>query len=150
MKAIERDNLMNRKDAKERLEYLRGEIEAERISYGGLAELRGLAEAGFIDPGDTLLLEHAGVPEFQEYTVILLFPKWAADGSPETYTVYLNAGSPREALARARESMRSAVETDGGDIGGYADADIEVVHVIEGCPRLVTSEAVCRETEESE
>lgn len=142
--------MMNRKDAKERLEYLRGEIEAERISYGGLAELRALAEAGFIDPGDTLLLEHAGVPEFQEYTVILLFPKWAADGSPETYTVCLNAGSPREALARARESMRSAVETDGGDIGGYADADIEVVHVIEGCPRLVTSEAVCRETEESE
>ena len=141
---------MDRKDAKERLEYLRGELKAERISYGELAELRDLAEAGFIDPGDTLLLEHAGVPEFPGYTVILLFPKWAADGAPETYTVLVNAGSPREALARARESMRSAVETDGGDIDGYTDADIEVVHVIEGWPRLVTSEAVCREAEESE
>jgi hypothetical protein len=57
---------MDRKGAKERLEYLRGEIEAERISYGELAELRGLAEAGFIDQGDTMLLERAGVPEFQE------------------------------------------------------------------------------------
>ena len=44
-----------------RLEYLRGEIEAERISYSGIAELEGLAE--HIDPGDILLLEWAGVPE---------------------------------------------------------------------------------------
>jgi hypothetical protein len=49
---------------KERLEYLRGEIEAERISYAGLAELQGLAE--HIDPGDTTLLEWAGVPEFPD------------------------------------------------------------------------------------
>ena len=83
--------------------------------------------------------------EFQEYTVVLLFPKWAADGSLETYTVCLNAGSPREALARARESMRSAVETDGGDADGYTDADIEVVHVIEGWPQIVTSEALDQE-----
>ena len=44
-----------------RLEYLRGEIEAERISYSGIAELEDLAE--HIDPGDILLLEWAGVPE---------------------------------------------------------------------------------------
>ena len=49
---------------KERLEYLRGEIEAERISYGEIAELQGLAE--HIDSGDVLLLEWAGVPEFSE------------------------------------------------------------------------------------
>jgi hypothetical protein len=48
----------------ERLEYLRGEIRAERISYGELAELQGLTE--FIDPSDTELLEWAGVPEFPE------------------------------------------------------------------------------------
>ena len=47
--------------ATERLEYLRGEIEAERISYSGIAELEDLAE--HIDPGDILLLEWAGVPE---------------------------------------------------------------------------------------
>lgn len=48
----------------ERLEYLRQEIEAERISYGELAELQDLAE--HIDPADTLLREWAGVPEFEE------------------------------------------------------------------------------------
>lgn len=46
---------------KTRLEYLRKEIEAERISYAEIAELQSLA--GYIDPGDTLLLEWAGVPE---------------------------------------------------------------------------------------
>lgn len=49
---------------KERLEYLRGELRAERISYGELAELQGLAR--FIDPGDVELLEASGVPEFPE------------------------------------------------------------------------------------
>lgn len=44
-----------------RLEYLRGEIRAERISYGELAELQGLADK--IAPGDVELLEWAGVPE---------------------------------------------------------------------------------------
>ena len=48
----------------ERLEYLRGEIEAERISWGELHELQGLAD--HIDPSDVLLLEWAGVPEFPE------------------------------------------------------------------------------------
>jgi hypothetical protein len=44
-----------------RLEYLRGEIRAQRISYGELAELQSLAE--HIDPSDAELLEWAGVPE---------------------------------------------------------------------------------------
>ena len=47
----------------ERLEYLRGEIEAERISYGEIEELQSLAE--YIEPGDVLLLEWAGVPEHE-------------------------------------------------------------------------------------
>ena len=45
----------------ERLEYLRGELRAKRISYGEIAELQSLAE--FIEPGDVELLEAAGVPE---------------------------------------------------------------------------------------
>lgn len=45
----------------ERLEYLRAELRAERISYGELAELSELAE--HIAPGDVELLEAAGVPE---------------------------------------------------------------------------------------
>jgi len=50
--------------ARARLEYLRRELRAERISYGELAELQGLAP--FIAPGDVELLEAAGVPEFEE------------------------------------------------------------------------------------
>lgn len=48
--------------ANERLEYIRGELRAERISWGELHELQSLAE--HIDPGDVELLEAAGVPEF--------------------------------------------------------------------------------------
>ena len=48
-------------EAAERLEYLRGEISAERISYSELAELQSLAE--HIEPGDTQLREWAGLPE---------------------------------------------------------------------------------------
>ena len=49
------------REIRERLEHLRGEIEAERISYEEIAELRGLAE--HIEFGDVQLLEWAGVPE---------------------------------------------------------------------------------------
>ena len=47
-----------------RLEYLRGEIRAERISYGELAELQSLA--AHIAPDDVELLEAAGIPEQDE------------------------------------------------------------------------------------
>ncbi len=47
-----------------RLEYLRGEIHAERISYSEIAELQSLID--HIDPGDTELREWAGLPEFPE------------------------------------------------------------------------------------
>ena len=50
-------------EIKARLAYLRGEIEAERISLSELSELRILAS--HIDPSDTLLLEWAGIPEKQ-------------------------------------------------------------------------------------
>lgn len=49
---------------RERLEYLRGELRAERISYGESSELQSLT--AYIDPGDVELLEVAGVPEFGE------------------------------------------------------------------------------------
>jgi len=52
---------MTEKQIQKRLEYLRGEIEAERISYGELAELQSLAK--HIEPGDVLFLQWAGVPE---------------------------------------------------------------------------------------
>ena len=48
-------------NAKARLEYLRAEIDAERISYGEILELQSLAN--YIEPGDMLLREWAGLPE---------------------------------------------------------------------------------------
>lgn len=48
-------------DVAARLEYLRGEIRAERISWGELYELQTLA--AYIDRSDVELLEAAGVPE---------------------------------------------------------------------------------------
>lgn len=55
---------MKTEEIKKRLEYLRKELRAERISYGELCELESLAE--HIVPGDVELLEAAGVPEFEE------------------------------------------------------------------------------------
>ena len=51
-------------EAKKRLEELRAEIQAERISMGELLELQSLIP--YIDKGDVELLEWAGVPEFEE------------------------------------------------------------------------------------
>ena len=48
----------------DRLEELRTELRAERISYGELAELQALAP--YIDPADVELLQAAGVPETNE------------------------------------------------------------------------------------
>jgi len=52
---------MNKTYIEKRLDYLRGEIQAERISYGEIAELCSLKE--HIQKDDVLLLEWAGVPE---------------------------------------------------------------------------------------
>ena len=52
------------KNIKARLEYLRKEIEAERISSYEIAELQDLAK--YIPADDVLLLEWAGVPEFSD------------------------------------------------------------------------------------
>lgn len=54
---------MDEQEARARLEELRQELRAERISYGELAELQDLAE--YIEPGDVELLEAAGVPEHE-------------------------------------------------------------------------------------
>lgn len=52
---------MNKEEAKKRLEYLRGEIKKECISYGEIAELQSLAD--YIEDDDVELLQWAGVPE---------------------------------------------------------------------------------------
>lgn len=55
---------MNKEVAKERLEYLREQIENECISYEEIAELESLKE--HIEEDDVLLLQRAGVPELEE------------------------------------------------------------------------------------
>jgi hypothetical protein len=47
-----------------RLRSIRQAIEDENISWGEIAELQSLTE--YIDPSDVLLLEWAGVPEFED------------------------------------------------------------------------------------
>lgn len=57
------------KTTKQRLEYLRGELRAERLSYDEVHELQSLAP--HIDSGDVELLEAAGVPEGKKLPPIL-------------------------------------------------------------------------------
>jgi hypothetical protein len=52
------------KAAQKRLEELRKELRAERISYGELAELESLKE--YIDDDDIELRQAAGIPEFED------------------------------------------------------------------------------------
>jgi hypothetical protein len=59
-----------------RLEELRADLRAERISYAGLAELADLAE--HIEDGDVELLEAAGVPEG------MTGPEWARPATDAT------------------------------------------------------------------
>jgi len=53
---------LNENNPAARLEDIRDSLRAEDISYGELAELQSLIP--YIAPGDTELLEAAGVPEF--------------------------------------------------------------------------------------
>lgn len=52
-------------EIRNRLDFLRGELRAERISQEELLELQDLA--AYIEPGDVELLEPAGVPEGRAY-----------------------------------------------------------------------------------
>ena len=53
-------------DVTARLDYLRGEIKAERISYGEIEELQNLGTQGLIPESDVVLREWAGLPEFAD------------------------------------------------------------------------------------
>lgn len=97
---------------KERLEYLRGEIEAERISYDELAELQDLAE--FIDQDDTTLREWAGVPEIHETENDNDTPSVNVNVKPDLYFVECLTGQkwipldclPKEEAERHANFMR--------------------------------------------
>jgi hypothetical protein len=61
---LEVDTKINETLIRYRLEYLRSQIEAESISTYEIAELESLVQ--YIDPADVLLLQWAGVPEFED------------------------------------------------------------------------------------
>lgn len=84
-----------------RLEYLRGELRAERISWGELAELQSLVE--YIDPGDLELLEAAGVPEEEAQSYLV----------PVEFTV--EADDETEAIERVRAELVARQEVTQGD-----------------------------------
>lgn len=115
-------------NASERLEYLRGELRAERISYGELHELQGLAE--HIDPGDVELLDAAGVPEhsvtpphdeMEEFTAEAYFRIDAPD-----------AATAKRALAAAQdlvdEALRKVGTSDDFPFGTNVELGLENEH----------------------
>lgn len=83
---------------KERLEYLRGELRAERISWGEVLELQDLAE--FIETGDVELLEAAGVSETPDLELDLGLDK------PEVLSIMdtFNAMTEMAKLAKSQEA----------------------------------------------
>ncbi len=73
-------------EIKKQLEYLRGELRKECISYGELAELQTLAD--HIEPGDVELLEPAGIPEHENNQMTeVIFRIWK-DGTIDAVFPY--------------------------------------------------------------
>jgi hypothetical protein len=68
--------------ASQRLETIRASLRAQTVSYGELTELQSLT--AYIAPGDTELLEAAGVPEFPSGNAA----RWAElDARPLVYPI---------------------------------------------------------------
>lgn len=96
---------MNEEIAK-RLEYLRGELRAERISMSELHELQGLA--AHIKPGDVELLEAAGVPEHP-----VMNKRWVKIEMTETY--YLEITTPADLSEAGTDAVVALDELDEDD-----------------------------------
>jgi len=85
---------MTTDEIRARLEALRTEIRAERISYGEIAELQGLAE--HIEPGDVELLQWAGVPEGHDPRIVV-GASYTDDSHPDEPTFTVISYEDREA-----------------------------------------------------
>jgi len=132
---------MTSKKIKDRLEYLRGEIEAERISYGEIFELQSLVK--HIEPGDVVLLEWAGVPEFPEstptirvfdnvgktwdrYTVIIY-----QDGEADVFGMSSNADAPNgfNQWSGSLAELPGVLEALGGDTSTDIGHEVELTEL---------------------
>lgn len=110
---------------KRRLEELRKEIREERISTGEIAELESLKQ--YIDPSDLLLLQWAGVPEFEEeeeeYTDFSQYDTIAYNLSEEDAVKLANEQSEKDpnsqiVLAFTGNGFNVYVKKDSYELGG--------------------------------
>ena len=85
-------------NVKKRLEYLRKEIRAERISYSEIAELQSLSK--YIDDDDIELLQWAGVSE-EEYKKMKTFEIEVIEH--RSYFCKLKAETKRKAMKKVKE-----------------------------------------------
>lgn len=84
-----------------RLEYLRGELRAERISWDELHELQSHADY-LIEIGDQELMEAAGVPEDQHDRQVDSFERAVSDRFVKVYGItWADACGMREPLEQA-------------------------------------------------
>ncbi len=104
-----------------RLEYLRGEIKAEKISYGEIAELVSLAK--HIDKGDTLLLEWAGVPEFEEADEIITAKLDLGDNKTKTVKVGIDYNTLSE-LIEDEDTTDTSLADYVSEVTGFAVLEI--------------------------
>ena len=111
--------------AKRRLEELRKQIREERISTGEIAELESLKQ--YIDPSDLLLLQWAGVPEFEEeeeeYTDFSQYDTIAYNLSEEDAVKLANEQSEKDpnsqiVLAFTGNGFNVYVKKDSYELGG--------------------------------
>jgi hypothetical protein len=123
-------------DTKSRLEYLRGELRAERISYGELHELQTMADQ--IEPGDVELLEAAGVPEFPEETKHTPGPWFTLDTGLDVFSEY-----PAEpGYLPRRRHISAAITTCQFDQEARANAALmaaapELLEALEHCAGVI-------------
>lgn len=121
---------MTKTQIKQRLEYLRGELRAERISLGEIAELQSLAE--HIDNSDVELLEAAGVPEHDMDT--------ADDNTWACWT--LSREYPREGFYLLDESGFRIGLTYGAQAGRLAARAPELLAALRAVTTATTDEAM--------
>lgn len=94
-----------------RLEELRTELRAERISYGELHELQSLAD--HIPAGDVELLEAAGVPEFPDEEATVSTIPGAPKGTPTVvYVVVEDLASGIDLEVSVHATLDSAFNGD--------------------------------------
>ena len=120
--ASKKNSEMSSEKIKDRLEYLRGEIEAERISYGEILELQSLAD--YIEPGDVLLSEWAGIPE-EEYRSKTSSWNKTAYMAEESFDKWFEENKDSDVLAEKYDEISDEYDTMGlepPDFGEFAES----------------------------